>query len=410
MQTGNAEDWGVPRLWRNRDFVLLQAGQLLSSAGTASTAIAYPLLVLAISRSPAQAGLVAFARLTPFGLFALPAGLAADRWDRKRLMIVADIVRAAALGALGAAVLAGEIRLWAILVVAFVEGTGATFFGAARAGAFRSVVPRAQLPAAVGAQEAGQSTVRLVGPPFGGALYGLDRAVPFVADAISYVFSTVSLLAMRTPFQEQRKHDASRLRTQLLAGFRFLWAQPFLRTTTLLYAVGNPLAPAILLVIVVVGRRHGLSAGEIGLLSAALGAGTLVGTLLSPFFRRVFAVRTILVLELWTWLGLWLFIVWPNVYVLTAALTLFGVAAPVTDSVVVALRLAITPDRLVGRVESIRSNVALLITPLGPLAAGLLLDVTSARATVGVFAAVGLLLAFWGTRSKSIRDAPSLGE
>lgn len=398
----------VRPLWRNRDFVLLQAGGLLSAAGSATTAIAYPLVVLAISHSPAQAGLVAFARLTPSGLFSLVAGLAADRWPRKRLMVAADVVRAAALGALGVALLAGDPAVWVIFVIAFIEGTGATFFSAAEPGAFRSVVPRSQLPAAVGAEEAGQSTVRLMGPPLGGALYELNRAIPFVADAASYVCSTVSLLLMRTLFQEEREHDRAPLRTQLAAGFRFLWAEPFLRITTLLYSLGNPLAPAILLVIVVFGREEGLGGGEIGLLTAALGAGTLVGALASPFFRRALEPRTILVLELWTWLGLWAFVVWPSVYVLSAALTLFGFAAPITDSVVVGLRLAVTPDRLLGRTESVRRSIALLITPLGPLVAGLLLDSTSAQATVGVFATLGVVLALWGTLSTALRHPPTI--
>jgi predicted MFS family arabinose efflux permease len=398
----------VGPLWRNRDFVLLQAGELLSAAGTSTTAIAYPLLVLGISHSPAQAGLVAFARLTPFGLFSLVAGLAADRWPRKRLMVAADVVRAAALGGLAVTLLADAPSVWAILVVGFVEGTGATFFNAAQSGAFRSVVPRAQLPAAVGANQTGMSTVRLVGPPLGGALYELHRAAPFLADAVSYVCSTLSLLAMRTPFQEEREHDPAPLRTQLAAGFRFLWGEPFLRATTLIYGLGNPLAPAILLVIVVFGREQGLSGGEIGILTAALGAATLVGALASPLFRSALTARTILLLELWTWLGLWAFVVWPNVYVLTAALTLFGLAAPVTDSVVVGLRLAITPDRLVGRVESVRMSIALLIAPLGPLVAGLLLDSASAQATVAVFAVLGVFLAVCGTLSGSLRSPPSL--
>jgi MFS family permease len=84
-------------LHRNRDFVLLQAGQLLSAAGTQTASIAYPLLVLALTGSPAQAGMVAFIRMAPMALLALPAGLAADRWRRKTLMIGADAVRAVAI-------------------------------------------------------------------------------------------------------------------------------------------------------------------------------------------------------------------------------------------------------------------------------------------------------------------------
>jgi MFS family permease len=397
-------------LRRNRDFVLLQAGQLLSSAGSSLTSVAYPLLALGLTHSPAKTGLVTFARLAPFGLFALVAGVAADRWNRKLLMIASDVVRAAALGLLAALILSGDVVLWTILAVGFAEGTGATFFTAAEPGALRAVVPAAQLPAAAGAREARRSVTRLGGPPLGGALFDLGRAVPFVADAASYTFSTLSLLAMRTPFQEVRERGTASLKAQVAEGFRFLWRHPFLRTAAFLYGVGNFLVPAMVLVLVVVGRRQALSAGEIGVLTAGIGVGTLVGALASPLFRKAFSVRTILLLELWTWLGSWAFVIWPNAYALAAALTVFGLAAPITDSVVIGYRLALTPDRLVGRVESARSNISLLIAPLGPLVAGLLLAATTARLTVAVLAAIGLALAVWGTLSPSVRSAPSLAE
>ena len=397
-------------LRRNRDFVLLQAGQLLSTLGTSLTTIAYPLLVLALTHSPAKAGLVTFARLIPSGVFALVAGVAADRWDRKRLMIGSDAARAAAMGVLAALVLAHAVPLSAIVAVAFVHGVGSTFFNAAEPGALRAVVPPAQLPDAAGIREGRRASVMLGGPPLGGALFGLGRAVPFVADAASYVFSTLSLALMRTPFQEARERDAASLRAQVAEGFRFLWHQPFLRTAAFVYGIGNFLVPAMLLVLVVVARRHGLSSAEIGLLSASIGVGTLVGSLASPLARRAFGMRTILLLELWTWLGSWAFVAWPQPYVLAAALTVFGLAAPVTDSVVIGYRLAVTPDRLVGRVESVRSNISLLLAPLGPLAAGLLLDATSARVTAAALATVGVALAAWGTLSHSIRAAPSLEE
>ena len=390
--------------------MLLQTGQLLSSAGSSLTTIAYPLLTRAVTHSAAQTGLVTFVRLAPFGLFSLVAGLAADRWSRKVLMICSDAVRVVAIGVLAGLLLNDDAVFWAILVVAFVEGVGTTFFVAAEPGVLRAVVPRLQLPAAAGAREARRSVVRLGGPPLGGALFGLSRALPFVVDAASYAFSTLSLLAMRTPFEEERSRDETPLRTRLAEGFRFMWHQPFLRTTAFVYGIGNFVASAMLLLIVVIGRRQGLSAGEVGVLSAAVGVGTLIGSLASPLFRRALSIRTILLLELWTWIGCWSFVIWPRTYVLAAAVTLFGVAAPVTDSVVIGHRLAVTPDRLVGRVESVRTTISLLVGAIGPLLAGLVLAATSARTTVAVFAAVGLCLALWGTLSPSIRAAPSLGD
>jgi MFS family permease len=395
-------------LRRNRDFLLMQAGGLLSSTGSQSTAIAYPLLVLALTHSPAKAGIVGFARVVPFALFALLAGAAADRWNRKRLMIAADAVRVLAIGSLAATILAGDAVFWQIPVVAFVEGSASALFSAAQAGALRSVVPARQMPAAVTTVTARNSMVVVGGPPLGGALFGLGRAIPFVVDAVSYGFSTVALLLMRTPFQEERDRSSSRLRAEMAEGMRYLWAQPFIRTCALLFGLGNFIWPGIFLVIVVIGRRHGLSSGEIGLLTAALGVCLFVGSLLSPLSRRIFSVRTILLIELWTWTGCAVFLIWPNVYVLAGSVVPTFAAIPSTDSVVHALRIATTPDRLVSRVDSAATNIGLLISPLGPLVAGFLLSTASARATVAVFAAGGFVLALWGTLSPSIKDAPSL--
>ena len=397
-------------LRRNRDFMLLQAGQLLSNAGTQTSSIAYPLLVLAVTGSAAKTGVVSFARILPAALFALPAGLAADHWNRKWLMIVADGIRVLAIGSLAAAILHHSAPFWTIVVVAFVEGTGSAVFSASYPGALRAVVPKRQLPAAAGAQTGRQAAVQLAGPPLGGALFALSRALPFLVDAVSYAFSTVSLLAMRTPFQEERELDLSRLRSRLAAGFRFLWGQPFLRTCALLFGLANFIGPGLLLAVVVIGTRQGLSGGEIGLLVAAFGACLLAGSFLSPLIRRLLPVRAVLVLELWTWVGCAVFLVWPSVYALTAGLLPTALAIPSTDSVVHGYRIAMTPDRLLGRAESARSTISLLIAPLGPLAAGLLLGAVSARATIAVFAAFGLVLAVWGTLSPSIRAAPELDQ
>jgi predicted MFS family arabinose efflux permease len=397
-------------LRRNRDFLLLQTGELLSGIGSQSTAIAYPLLVLATTGSAARAGVVAFVRTLGWTLFALPAGVAADRWNRRRLMLAADGVQLLAVGSLAAAVATGRTAFWMIALVAFVEGTGTALFSSAQAGAMRAVVPARQLPAAAATVTGRMAAVRLAGPPIGGALFGIGRALPFLFDAVSYACSIVSLLAMRTPFQQAREADRSPLRSRLAAGFRYLWSRPFLRTCAMLFGLANFTGPGILFAVVVIGRRQGLSGGQVGVLLAAFGACLLLGSFLSPLVRRLLPVRAVLLLELWTWPGSALFLLWPNVYVLVAAILPTALAIPSTDSVVHGSRIAMTPDRLLGRTESAWSTISLLIAPLGPLVAGVLLEAASARATIATFAAFGLTLAVWGTLSPSIRQAPRLDE
>ena len=397
-------------LRRNRDFLLLQAGQLLSGIGTQSGLIAYPLLVLELTGSAARAGVVAFARGLSSTLLAMPAGVVADRWDRRRLMIAADAVRVVIVGGLAAAIVADWLEFWMIPVAAFVEGSGAAVFHAAEAGALRAVVPVRQLPAAAAARSGRMAAVWLVGPSMGGALFGIARALPFLVDAVSYACSTVSLLAMRTPFQQPRESDRSSLRSRLAEGARFLWQHRFLRTCAFLFGLANFIGPGVLLALVVLGERQGVPDGRVGLLVGVFGGCLLLGSFLSPVVRRLLPVRGVLVLELWTWTGSALYVVWPNVYVLAAAILPTALAIPSTDSVVHGYRIAMTPDRLVGRVESVWSTISLLIAPLGPLVAGVLLDQVPGRAAVAVFAAFGLVLAAWGTVSPSIRTAPSLEE
>lgn len=374
------------------------------------TTIAYPLLVLALTGSAAQAGVVAFARLLPIALFALPAGLAADRWPRRRLIIGAHAVRGVAVGALATLVFSGEIAFWVVPVVAFVEGTGSALVGSAQSGALRAVVPRQQLPAAVSTVTGREAAISLAAPPLGGALFGLARGLPFLVHALSYVVSAAALLAIRTPFEESREVDRAPLRSRLAEGCRFLWNDAFQRTTAFLFGLANFVGPGVLFSIVVIAERDGLSGGRIGLLLSAWGGGVLLGAFLSPFVRRRLPVRGVLVLELWTWVGCSVFLVWPNVYVLTASVVPTALAIPSTDSVVKSLQLATTPDRILGRVESVRLTIALLVAPFGPLVAGFLLERWSERAAIAVFAAVGLTLALWGTLSPAIRDAPSLAE
>jgi MFS family permease len=397
-------------LRRNRDFVLLQAGQLLSTLGNQTSFIAYPLLVLAVTGSPAKAGLVGFAGILPYPLFVLPAGLIADRLDRKRVMIVSDVVRALALSGLVAAIAAGDPPFALIFAVAFVDGTMFAFFNIAEVGALRAVVPKEQLPRAAAAEQARLSTVILAGPPLGGFLFGLGRSLPFLADAISYLFSLVSVIAMRTPFQEEVSAPDGRLRAQLIEGFKWLWQQPFLRGCAVLFAFTNFAGNALYLLLVVAASRQGLSSTAIGTLIAIYGGLSLIGSLISPRVQKLMSMRAILVVTLWLAIGTGLYVIEPNVWLLIAGVVPLALLNPSLNAVVIGYRVATTPDRLQGRVNSVARLLAQVGAPLGPLVAGLLLDAYSPRLTCLLITAWFAAIALWATLSPSIRGAPKLTE
>jgi predicted MFS family arabinose efflux permease len=340
--------------------------------------------------------------------FNLIAGVAADRYDRRRIMIAADVVSAAAVGTLAAAVLSHHVTFGVILVVAFVDSSAAVFFRAGQSGAFASVVPLRQIPAAVSVSQARAAVVRLAGPPVGGVLFGIARGLPFVADAVSYVFSTASLLLMRTRFQQERERETASLRARFVEGLAFVWAMPFLRTTMLMIAASNFASSGVQLAVIILAKRAGLSSAAVGGFVALVGATTLAGSLVSPLLRRVLSLRTILLSEFWAALVFVAFLVWPNVYVLALAFAAQAFCFPNTDAAVASYWYALTPDRVLSRVMSAENTVRVVAAPLGPLAAGLLLSAISPRATIAVFAGWTLAAGVVGTLSTSIRRAPHL--
>lgn len=402
---------GLVPLRRNRDFVLLQIGQALSTVGSEASGLAYTLLVLALTGSPAKAGLAAFARLVPYALFALPAGVAVDRMNRKRLMIWSDVVRVVALASLGISVAAGHVSFVQIAIVAFVEGTMFVIFNIAEIGAVRSVVSAPQLQQAFATEQARLSSVYLAGPPLGGILFGLGRSLPFLVDAISYAFSTGTLLAMRTPFQEERlEAEPGSLRAQITEGLAWLWRHTFLRTCALLFVGTNFLFGALELTLIVAARRQGLHSGVIGALVAVIGALSLAGSLVAPRFIRVLSMRTVLIGSTWLSLGIAAFLVEPSAYVLLAGIAPFVFFNPTVNAMVIGYRVAIVPDRLQGRVNSVARSLALVALPVGPVTAGLLLGSFSARTTAVFLVAGFAVMSLLTTTNRAIRAAPSFDE
>ena len=398
-------------LRKNRDFILLQVGQTLSTTGSVSTQIAYPLLVLALTHSPARAGVVGFAGVVPWAIFGFGAGVLADRAPRRRVMVTSDVVRIAAVTSVIVAIAVHHLTFAHVALVAFLEGTMFVFFNVAEFGALRSVVSTVQLPRAVAAEQARYSTVQLVGPPLGGALFGLGRALPFVANATSVLFSLGSILSIRTPFQEARDEvEPVPVRAQLAEGLRWLWGRPFLRTCALLFTFTNLIYEGLFLVVVVVGRKQGLSSTEIGGLIATFGLCSLAGSSLAPTLQRRLSMRAIIIGSVWVPLSISIFVLFPNVYVLIAVIVPMMVFLPTTNATVIGYRVAVVPDRLTGRVNSAARTIALCGAPLGPLSAGLLLSATSPRLTIAGYSLFLVVPALIGTWSPSIRNAPSLAE
>jgi hypothetical protein len=394
-------------LRRNRDFLLYQGGGLLSTFGSGISGIAYPLLTLSLTHSAAKTGYVGAVEFAPLVLLSVPAGIAADRFDRRLLMIASDAVGATSLGLLAAAVLTGRAEFWMVALVAFVDMSAAVVYRSGSSGAMKAVVPQPQLADASSVTMARMSTVRLVSPPLGGVLFGLSRGLPFLVDSVSYLFSTASLLLMRTPFQEERVPGA---RTPFREGLVYFWSIPFLRTTVGMIAASNVVAVGAPIAVIILAHREGLSSAAIGGFIAIQGVLLLVGSAVSPLLRRLFPMRLILLSEFWMALVYAAFVVYPNVWVLAVCTALHAFWFPNTDSAIQAYSYALIPDRLLGRAMAASNTLRAGSAPLGPLLAGLLLANTTPRIAIAVLAAPVVVAAALGTVSAALRDLPSLAE
>jgi MFS family permease len=398
----------VPPLRRNRDFVLLWTGQAVSLLGSRITSIAIPLLVLALTGSPAEMGLVGFFGTLPYLLVQLPAGGLVDRLDRRRTMIVCDAVRTVALASIPVAIWTARIGIPQLAVVAFVEGALTVVFGLAENAALPRVVPAGQLTRAIAQNEARERGAALAGQPLGGLLFQIAHAVPFVADAVSYCVSAITLAFVRTPMRVERVERTS-LRREIREGFSWLWHHGFLRASALLIAGSNFIFQGVVLAIVVVGRSRGANSAEIGLIFLLSGLGGLAGAILAPRIARAVPTRGVIVGVTWLWALILPVMALPIPPIalgpLFGAMTLVG---PAWNVVFGTYELTLVPDRLLGRVQSVEMLLSWGAIPLGSLAAGVLLQQLGPARAMVAFASIMAAIAIAGTLSRSLRDAPPL--
>lgn len=395
-------------LWRNRDYALLWSGQTVSLLGTQVTQIAFPLLVLSLTGSAAAAGLVAAARTLPYLLLTLPAGALVDRWDRRTTMVVCSAGSALALASVAIARAAGVLTIPQIVAVSLVEGSFAVVYGLAETAALRQVVSTAQLPAAVAQQQLQYALGGILGPPLGGVLYGVAIALPFVVDAASYAVSSASLAVLRTPLPGAPA-TARSLRLEVVEGVQWLWNQPLIRYMAILTGMLNLAGRGLPLIVVVLARGQGASPAEIGAIFAAGGVAGVLGALAAPFVQRRFSFGRAIVGQISvTAAAILLLALATTPLLVTATLVLVELVGPLYDTVQQSYRMALIPEGLQGRVNSVFRMFAQGMGPFGLALTGLLLDRAGGAATAlacgGLMALLGLVTA----RNSHVRCARQL--
>lgn len=390
--------------------MLLWSGQVVSTLGSSAAAIIYPLLILAITESPGAAGLASALRALPYLLFSLPVGALIDRWDRKRVMIVSDVLRAVVVLTIPLALWFDSLTLWHIYAVAFAEGSLYVFFNIAEVAALSRVVPTPDLPRAAAQNEAAFGAAQIAGPSLGTLMFQtLGRAAPFVADAFSYLVSAACLWKIKTDFRNPPATATRRLKAEIAEGLGWLWHQPLIRYMALLTGAMNFVYAATPLLLIVLAKQMGASDLDIGLVFSIGGISGIAGSLIGGRIQRRFSFGQVIVAVVWTQALLFpLYLVVPKFYLLGAVFALVYTLAPVYNVVQFSYRLALIPDALQGRVNSSFRLLAFGFNPLGAALCGLLLEHIGSTPTALLFAAWYVGMAVVTQLNPHVRNAPSL--
>jgi MFS family permease len=375
---------------RERDFALLWLGMTISLLGDGIFLVALAWQVYDLDNDPVALSLVGTAWTLGMVAFLLTGGIVSDRGDRRRVLIAADLVRAAALVAMGVLSLTGAVEIWHLVALAVLIGVGEAFFGPAFGALIPDVVPGEHLVQANALDQlVRQAAARLLGPALGGAVVALvGPGTAFVIDAGTFVLSAACIAGMQVRSLPQVR--ARSARRELREGLRFVREQPWLWATLVSASVGLLffLGPLEVLLPFIVRNDLGAGAGGYGAVLACAGVGSILVSLwLSQrgvprryltFMYAAWTVGTLPLVGYAYGTALWQLGLLSLVYgtCMTAGMVVWGT-----------LMSTRVPPELRGRVHSLDWFVSIALTPVsfaltGPVSAWIGVEATMWLAAV----------------------------
>ena len=403
---------GYRSLARNHDFTVLWVGQTISELGSRVSMFVFPLITYAMTGSAVLAALAEAVHLLGLAGALLPAGVLADRFDRRRIMRIASGSGVLLYASLAAAGIADALTVPHLLVVALLTGAGAGLFAPAEISAVRSVVPTDDLPTALSQNQARLHVAGLLGAPIGGLLYAVARWLPFAADAVSFAVSWALLGRVRTDLcAPQVDGPRRRPRQDLAEGVRFIASRPFFRVLTVWGALTNLAINALFFVAVLRLIESGTDPLHIGLVETAAGLAGIVGAVVAPWIIDRMATGWLTITIAWSFLPLVVpMVLWNSPAVVAAALSLGMMLNPAGNAGIGSYRIAVTPPALIGRVQSTSQFVSMSAMPLAPVLAGGLLAGLGGGPAIAVLGVLTACVALIPTLSRSVRSVPRPAE
>jgi len=334
------------------NFRWLLSSTVVNNVGDGVALAAGPLLVASLTRDPFLVSMALLSQWLPMLLFGVIGGVAADRFDRRRMVVVVDLARAVVLAALVAFIVSANVNIGLVLVVLFVLGTAETFADSASSALLPSLVARKDLGIAnARMQGAFLLTNQLVAPPIGAFLFAAGMALPFAANAAAFALGAVLISRIVGSMRSDRV-DMAGVWADMREGISWLIGHPPMRTLALTIFTFNVTYGAAWGVLVLyAGDRLGLGEVGFGLLMTATAAGGVIGTISYGALERRFSLADImragLLIETGTHLSLALT---TSPAVALATLVVFGAHAFVWGTTSTVVRQRAVPNALLGRV------------------------------------------------------------
>ena len=403
-------------LWHHLDFRRLWIGETISQLGSMVSGLALPLVaILVLHASVFEVGLLTAFESAAFLVIGLPAGAWVDRMRFRSVLIVNDILRAAALGSIPLAHLAGVLTIYQLYVVAIVVGICTVFFDVAYQSYLPQLVDRDLLVEGNSKLQASESVSQIAGPSVGGLLIqALTAPYAVLLDAVSFLWSSVWVMSISArPPRPPRKPDRN-LRREMGEGLRFVLGSRLLRSIAMCTGSSNLFsAMASAVFFVLLARELGLSAGWIGAITSTSAIGGLVGSLVARRFAEKVGQGPAI------WLSI--VIIAPTGFVapfvhrdwslglLALAQVLMWMGVVVYNITQVSFRQGLCPPELLGRMNATMRFLVWGTMPLGGLLGGILGSAIGTRRTLLVVA-IGSSLTFlpvFFSPLRRMRELPS---
>ncbi|MGW3566323.1 MFS transporter [Streptomyces sp. NPDC000941] len=401
-----------PSLWRNRDYLYWWSGNGLSTLGTSVSTLAFPLLMLYATGSATQAGTITVLHmLGKLGTLAV-GGALADRVSRRAILCLVPLVEAVSMAAVALLVYRGDPPVLGLDALALVSGLAAGLKVGVSTPVLRRIVPKEQIATATAQGMGRDMVVQLVGAPLGGLLYSMARWIPFLFDAVSFVFITLSSLFIRRPLGPDRHTDGERtgLAEDMRDGLRLIRRSDYLVFTLAWGALLNTVAQGLTLLFVVLVRHRGGGPTEVGVATSLAVVGGVIGAVAGPWLMRRLGARRVLLFSAWVFVASFAVVAlvpepWQIGLVLMA-----GMISMVPMNVVIeSYEVRLVPDAYLGRVAATSQFFFQALQWIGPLAAGVLADALGVEAAVLILAVAMALLALalhTARRQLSVLDIP----